>query len=411
MDRVIFEAHILHESTLRLVSVLINGGSINLILHDDVVGVVGVFLVQALLSDLVALLIGSHIGDHIDIGPVDILESSLVSIDADAHGFIDAGDLHAVTWSHMINQVLIRAQVNRLRCFTFRDTLRGLLALDVLLVREDAGVEVWLEGVTLLAVDTVSRLLDASHLDRSLLLSIALSASEVSLLHLGHDIAIANNDTSQRHQFLDVVRAKLTDAEDFSEVVRANLDDLIVAELIVVHVVVSVVALSANVVHVELFKNLCHNKIENGDDIGGVVLDLSVKHLIELEDMVAVDIEHVAIQLTHFLQLLDVVGSFLILLIVLIIVIILDLLKVVDEVFEFHLDIACVNVRAPKHLGMRTHFRVWSTLQKLLTLIVHHASARGFVVGELDLLSARWVKHWLIQEAIHVEEATLLLEV
>ena len=30
LDRVIFEAHILHESTLRLVSVLINGGSINL---------------------------------------------------------------------------------------------------------------------------------------------------------------------------------------------------------------------------------------------------------------------------------------------------------------------------------------------------------------------------------------------
>ena len=354
---------------------LINICWINLSLHFNVVGLVGIVFVQALLSNLIALLIGGHVGDHIDIGPVDVLESSLVGVDANAHRLIDSCDLNSVTRSHMIDQVLIRTQVDRLRCLAFGDTLGSLLALDVLLVGEDTCVEVWLESITLLAVDTVSRLLDASHLDRSLFLSEALSASEMRLLHLRDDITITDHDTSERHEFLDVVGSKFANAEDFTEVVRANLDDLIVAELIIVHVVIILLVLSTNVVHVKLLKDLRYDEIENGDDIRRVVLDLSVKHLIELEDVVAIDVEHVSIQLSHFLQLLDVVWSLLILLVVLIIVIILDLLKVVDEVFEFHLDIACVDVRAPENLGMRAHLSVCATLQELLTLVVHHARA------------------------------------
>jgi len=209
-----------------------------------------------------------------------------------------------------------------------------------------------------------------------------------------------------------VVGAELANAEDLAKVMRADLNDLVVAELIIVHVVVSVlVILPANVVHVELLEDLCDNQIENGNDIGGVILYLPVKHLIELEDMVAIDVKHVAIQLSHFLELLDVVRRLLELLIILIVIIILDLLKVVDKVFEFHLDVACVDVSAPKHLRVRAHLGVGAALKQLLALVVHHAGARGFVVGELDVPCTLRIEHGLVEEAIDVEEAALLLEV
>ena len=223
----------------------------------------------------------------------------------------------------------------------------------MLLVRENTAVEVWLEGVTLLTVRTEGRLEDATHLDRSLFLSEALGAGEVRLFHFGHDVTVADDDTAERDQLLDVVWAELADAIHFTQVVRAHLDDLVVAELVVVHVVVSIVlVLPSDVVHVELLEHLRDHQIEDWDDVRRVVLNLPVEHLIELEDVVAVDLEDVAVELAHLLELLDVVRRFLILLIVLIIVIVLDLLKVVDEVFEFHLHLASVDVCSPDNLSV-----------------------------------------------------------
>ena len=132
--------------------------------------------------------------------------------------------------------------------------------------------------------------------------------------------------------------------------------------------------------------------------------------------MVAVDLEDVAVELAHLLELLDVVRRFLILLIVLIIVIVLDLLKVVDEVFELHLDLGGVDVGAPEHHRVRAHFRgAHAALQKVLrrmSLVVHHARRRRLVVGQLNLLlGPGGVEHGLVQESVDVEEAALLLEV
>jgi len=175
----------------------------------------------------------------------------------------------------------------------------------------------------------------------------------VRLFHFRDDITVANDNTAKRDQLFDVIWAKLSDSVDFAKVVRAHLDDLVITELIVVHVVVSIlVVLSTDVVHVQLFEDLRDDQIENGDNVGWVILDLPVKHLIKLEHMVTINFEHVAVELSDFLELLDIVGSLLILLIILIIIVVLDLLKVVDEILELHLDLRGIDISSPKHHGV-----------------------------------------------------------
>ncbi len=187
----------------------------------------------------------------------------------------------------------------------------------------------------------------------ALFLSEALSALKMRLFHLRHDIAIADHNTSQRNEFLNMGWSKLSDAVDFSEVVGTNLNDLITAKFIVVHHISILVVLAANIVHVELLVNLCDHKIKDWDDVCGIVLDLPVKHLIELEDMVTVNVEDISVKFAHLSKLLNVVWSSLELLIVVIIVIVLNFLKVVDEVFEFHLDFVGIDVCAPEYLRVR----------------------------------------------------------
>ncbi len=84
--------------------------------------------------------------------------------------------------------------------------------------------------------------------------------------------------------------SKLSDAVDFPEVVGTDLNDLIAAKLIIVHHIGILVVLAANIVHVEFLVNLCDHKIKDWDDVCGIVLNLSVKHLIELKDMVTVNV-------------------------------------------------------------------------------------------------------------------------
>lgn len=236
----------------------------------------------------------------------------------------------------------------------------------MLLVGENTGVKVGLEGVSLLAVRTVGWFEDATHLHGALLFAEALHASEMSLLHLRNDVTVADDDAPQRDQFFDVAGAKLTDTEDSAQVVWSHLDDLVV-EFVVTHELVSIVlGLTTDVVHIELLVDLGHHEIENGNDIRRVVLNLAVKHLIILKDMVTVDVQHISVEFAHFLQFLDVVRGFLELLVVVVIVVVLDLFKVVDEVFEFHLNIAGVDVGAPEDLGVRAHLIIGAISQSVL---------------------------------------------
>ena len=202
--------------------------------------------------------------------------------------------------------------------------------------------------------------------------------------------------------------AQLTDAEDLTKVVRSNLDDLVV-EFVISHELIGIVlSLTADVVHIKLLVDLGHHKIENGNDVRGVVLNLAVKHLIVLEDVIAVNVEDVSVEFTHFLQLLDVVGCFLELLVVFVIVVVLDLLKVVDEVFEFHLDIAGVDVGAPEDLGVGAHLVIGAIGQGVL---IQHACGGLLVIRKVKLLGAVGVEGRLVQKTVHVQESALLRKV
>ena len=171
--------------------------TLDFILHYHIVTPIGSILIQVLVSNLIALLVICDIGDHINISPVNVLESALVGIDPDAHRSVNARDLHAIARPHMVHQVLIRAQMDRLGRLSLRNTLRRLLHLDVLLVREETRIEIGLESVSLLAIDAESWLDDPAHLDGTLLFTRALSASKVSLFHLRHNVTVSNDDASE----------------------------------------------------------------------------------------------------------------------------------------------------------------------------------------------------------------------
>ena len=171
--------------------------TLDFILHDHIVTSIGSILIQVLVSNLIALLVICDIGDHINVSPVNVLESALVGIYSDAHRSVNARNLHAIARPHMVHQVLIRTQMDRLGGLALRHTFRCLLYLDVLLVREETRIEVGLESVSLLAIDAESGLDDPAHLDGTLLFTRALSASEVRLFHLRDNVTISNDDTSE----------------------------------------------------------------------------------------------------------------------------------------------------------------------------------------------------------------------
>lgn len=111
------------------------------ILHSLLVNFHGFLLLSLLVSvDVHSLLVFLDIVDHIDICPVDILESPLGRVDSHSHGLVDSDDLHSVTWLHEINQVLISTQMDGLGSLAFWDTLGSFLELHVLLVTEHAHV-------------------------------------------------------------------------------------------------------------------------------------------------------------------------------------------------------------------------------------------------------------------------------
>ena len=85
--------------------------------------------------------------------------------------------------------------------------------------------------------------------------------------------------------------AELANSVHLAEVVRSYLDQVVILHLVIVHVVVGVLfILPANVVHIELFVNLCYDQIKDRDDVRRIVFNLLVKVLIKLEDVITVDI-------------------------------------------------------------------------------------------------------------------------
>ena len=96
--------------------------------------------------------------------------------------------------------------------------------------------------------------------------------------------------------------AKLADSVHPAEVVGSHLDQVVILHLVIVHVVVCILfILPANVVHIQLFVDLRDDQIKDRDDVGRIVLNLLVKVLIKLEDVIAVNVKHISIEFAHFL--------------------------------------------------------------------------------------------------------------
>ena len=138
---------------------------------------------------------------------------------------------------------------------------------------------------------------------------------------------------------------------------RSNLDNLI--ELIVifhefiVHVLVFTLCKSVNV-QTEISVGLCYHQIEYWNHISGIVYNLAVQTLVKLENVIAVYFEYILVELPYFFQFGHVVALSDVLLVTFVITILVDLLKVVNEVFQLHLDIICVDVCPPDYLSVRT---------------------------------------------------------
>ena len=128
------------------------------------------------------------VADDVDVSSVDVLQGSPSWVDPYAHRSVDASNLNSITRSDFINEVFIRAQMDRLRRLSFGDRLWGLLNLDVLLVREQAQVMVDSEGVHTVAPFASVRLCNLALLDEASLFTLTLNTAESSLFHLWYDV-------------------------------------------------------------------------------------------------------------------------------------------------------------------------------------------------------------------------------
>ena len=68
-------------------------------------------------------------------------------------------------------------------------------------------------------------LLDTASLNAPFFFTATLDTLEVSLLHLRHDIAVADDNASEGDELVDVVWVQLSDPVDLPEVVGPDLDD------------------------------------------------------------------------------------------------------------------------------------------------------------------------------------------
>ena len=144
-------------------------------------------------------LICLDVGDHINVSSVYVLEGASGWIDSNTHSLVDTCDFNPITWFHIVDQVFVGTKMDCLRSFAFGYALRSLLHLDMLLVREDACVVLDLERVSVVAILAEGWLLDAAHLNNSILFTVTFNANEVSLLHFWHNIAVADHNSTECH--------------------------------------------------------------------------------------------------------------------------------------------------------------------------------------------------------------------
>lgn len=155
-----------------------------LVSHSVVVCHVDVVVVAEIDAARISLLVA----DDVYVGAVNVLQCPPTWVDSDSHCTVDPCDLDTIARPHFINEVFVGAEVYRLRGLTFGHRLWSLLHLHVLLVGEEAQVVVDPERLDAVASFALVWLRNLSFLDKAALLSLALGASECSLLHFGNDV-------------------------------------------------------------------------------------------------------------------------------------------------------------------------------------------------------------------------------
>jgi len=257
-----------------------------LVLHIHIIcflhGVIISVLCLVININVVATLVSPYEVDHVDVCSVDISQNSLLWVDSDAHCFVDTYCLNSITWLHVVNEVLIHAEVNCVRGLTLRHSLWCLLQLYVLLIREVAAVVNHLEAIPSLAVFALIGLNNAPSLNEFVLQKATLEALEGCLLHLRNDVRVPNHYALYRYELVNVRRVEVSDAVMSSHVEWPDLNDGVILLLIAV-VLRGILITSVCVREVRFLVEPSDYQIENGNDVGGVVLKLTVEYWVELE--------------------------------------------------------------------------------------------------------------------------------
>ena len=263
------------------------------------------FLLEATLFLSVSSLVSLDVGDNVDVGSVDILKCSSGRVDPDAHSLVNPCNLDPVTWLDIVYEVLIGTKMYRLGCFSLWYALWGFLNFHVLLIREHALVEDHLEGVSLVAILAECWFLNAAVLGDPLLFTVALDALELRFLHLGHNVAVADDYTSEGHQLVDVIWAELSDPVYFPEVVGPDLDNLVEFGVFIHELILHRLVALAQCVDVEakIPVGLRDHQIKDRNHICWVVDNLAVQALVILVNVIAVHLQDILVKLSNLLKL------------------------------------------------------------------------------------------------------------
>lgn len=323
-----------------------------------------------------------------------------------ANSAVNTDDLAAVTRLDMVDEVFVGAKMNGLRRLALRHRVRRLLHLDVLLVSKHALVVDHLESVAVLALVAEVGLSNLTALNEALLLMLALGAFEDGFLHLRNSVTSANDDTLEADELVDVGGIELADHERLAQVVGSHLNDLVGLLRRAIHVrCLNAAMLKARLAEHVIFEHTQRHEIEDGNDISGVINELLIQLLVELEDVLAVYVEIVFFSLRNLFQKRDVVRCVVVLGVQVILVVehhhagTARLFESLEELAQVTLQLRRVDARTPKHLRHR---------RKLALTRLHIAvELRAGQVRRVDRTSTR--SHARLQQTYHVNLTQLIV--
>jgi len=74
------------------------------------------------------------VGDHIDVGSINVFQRAALGVHSDTHRFVDTGNLDTISGPYLVDHIFIGTEMDGLGCFSLRNALRRLLDFYMLLV-------------------------------------------------------------------------------------------------------------------------------------------------------------------------------------------------------------------------------------------------------------------------------------